>query len=146
MWCVAFGVVRNPFSLDRSTAGSSGGPAAGAAASYAMISMGTDTGNSIRGPSGHQGLVGLRSSIGQTSRCVTHYHSFPPTALTHSPAHPQGRQAGLSLQLLPLRPSFLAMPMHIAVGLTNQMPSLPLLHFLHQLHLLHSSPSLHSVH
>ncbi|KAL3141374.1 hypothetical protein ABBQ32_004954 [Trebouxia sp. C0010 RCD-2024] len=64
----AFGVVRNPYSLDRSTAGSSGGPAAGAAASYAMISMGTDTGNSIRGPSGHQGLVGLRSSIGQTSR------------------------------------------------------------------------------
>ena len=65
----AFGVVRNPYSLDRSTAGSSGGPAAGAAASYAMISLGTDTGNSIRGPSGHQGLVGLRSSIGQTSRC-----------------------------------------------------------------------------
>ncbi|KAL3161962.1 hypothetical protein ABBQ38_009042 [Trebouxia sp. C0009 RCD-2024] len=64
----AYGVVRNPYSLDRSTAGSSGGPAAGAAASYAMISMGTDTGNSIRGPSGHQGLVGLRSSIGQTSR------------------------------------------------------------------------------
>ena len=61
-------MVRNPYSLDRSTAGSSGGPAAGAAASYAMISMGTDTGNSIRGPSGHQGLVGLRSSIGQTSR------------------------------------------------------------------------------
>ena len=66
----AFGVVRNPYSLDRSSAGSSGGPAAGAAASYAMISFGTDTGNSIRGPSGHQGLVGLRSSIGQTSRCA----------------------------------------------------------------------------
>ena len=64
----AYGVVRNPYSLDRSSAGSSGGPAAGAAASYAMISFGTDTGNSIRGPSGHQGLVGLRSSIGQTSR------------------------------------------------------------------------------
>ena len=77
VWPAAFGVVRNPFSLDRSSAGSSGGPAAGAAASYAMISMGTDTGNSIRGPSGHQGLVGLRSSIGQTSRCVT-----PVTALT----------------------------------------------------------------
>ncbi len=64
----AYGVVRNPYSLDRSTAGSSGGPAAGASANYAMISMGTDTGNSMRGPSGHQGLVGLRSSIGQTSR------------------------------------------------------------------------------
>lgn len=69
--CAAFGVVRNPYSLDRSTAGSSGGPAAGATASYAMISFGTDTGNSIRGPSGHQGLVGLRSSIGQTSRSVS---------------------------------------------------------------------------
>eukprot|EP00891_Asterochloris_glomerata_P007203 jgi/Astpho2/7203/Aster-01521 len=64
----AFGVVRNPFDLDRSSAGSSGGPAAGASANFAMISLGSDTGNSIRGPSGHNGLVGIRSSIGQTSR------------------------------------------------------------------------------
>ena len=64
----AFGVVRNPFDLDRSSAGSSGGPAAGASANFAMISLGSDTGNSIRGPSGHSGLVGIRSSIGQTSR------------------------------------------------------------------------------
>ena len=119
MWCAAFGVVRNPYSLDRSTAGSSGGPAAGAAASYAMISMGTDTGNSIRGPSGHQGLVGLRSSIGQTSRCVAHDHLLARLRLHHNPAHPQGRQAGLLLQLLPSMPSFLAMPIHIAIGMTN---------------------------
>ncbi len=74
--CAAYGVVRNPYSLDRSTAGSSGGPAAGASANYAMISMGTDTGNSIRGPSGHQGLVGLRSSIGQTSRSAANIPLF----------------------------------------------------------------------
>ncbi len=67
-YCAAFGVVRNPFDLDRSSAGSSGGPAAGASANFAMISLGSDTGNSIRGPSGHNGLVGIRSSIGQTSR------------------------------------------------------------------------------
>ena len=64
----AFGVVRNPYDLDRSTAGSSGGPAAAASANFGMISLGSDTGNSIRGPSGHNGLVGIRSSIGQTSR------------------------------------------------------------------------------
>ena len=66
----AFGVVRNPYDLDRSTAGSSGGPAAAASANFGMISLGSDTGNSIRGPSGHNGLVGIRSSIGQTSRSV----------------------------------------------------------------------------
>lgn len=84
----AFGVVRNPYSLDRSTAGSSGGPAAGAAASYAMISFGTDTGNSIRGPSGHQGLVGLRSSIGQTSRYTTHANTWTDPLLIKRPAQP----------------------------------------------------------
>eukprot|EP00891_Asterochloris_glomerata_P007381 jgi/Astpho2/7381/Aster-01970 len=52
----AFGVVRNPYDLDRSTAGSSGGPAAAASAKFGMISLGSDTGNSIRGPSGHNGL------------------------------------------------------------------------------------------
>lgn len=45
-------------------AGSSGGSAAGVAAGLFAISLGTDTGNSIRGPAAHNGLVGLRPSIG----------------------------------------------------------------------------------
>ena len=62
------GYTRNPYSLDRVTAGSSGGTAAAVAASYAAVGLGTDTGNSIRGPSAHQALVGIRSTMGLTSR------------------------------------------------------------------------------
>jgi Asp-tRNA(Asn)/Glu-tRNA(Gln) amidotransferase A subunit family amidase len=62
------GYTRNPYALDRVTAGSSGGTAAGIAASYATIGLGSDTGNSIRGPSSHQALVGIRSTMGLTSR------------------------------------------------------------------------------
>ena len=62
------GYTRNPYALDRVTAGSSGGTAAGVAASYAAVGLGSDTGNSIRGPSSHQSLVGIRSTMGLTSR------------------------------------------------------------------------------
>jgi Asp-tRNA(Asn)/Glu-tRNA(Gln) amidotransferase A subunit family amidase len=62
------GYTRNPYSLDRVTAGSSGGTAAAVAANFGAIGLGTDTGNSIRGPSSHQALVGIRSTMGLTSR------------------------------------------------------------------------------
>ncbi|MCP4377480.1 MAG: hypothetical protein GY794_15055 [bacterium] len=38
------------------------------AANFGIIGMGTDTGNSIRGPASHLSLVGIRSTIGATSR------------------------------------------------------------------------------
>ncbi len=62
------GYTRNPYALNRVTAGSSGGTAAGVAASFGAVGLGTDTGNSIRGPSSHQALVGIRSTMGLTSR------------------------------------------------------------------------------
>src|SRR6186997_1418381 len=62
------GYSRNPYALDRVTAGSSGGTAAAVAASFGAIGLGSDTGNSIRGPSSHQALVGIRSTMGLTSR------------------------------------------------------------------------------
>jgi amidase len=62
------GYTRNPYSLDRVTAGSSGGTAAAVAASFGLVGLGSDTGNSIRGPSSHQSLVGIRSTMGLTSR------------------------------------------------------------------------------
>ena len=58
----------NPYQLNRVTAGSSGGTAAGLAANDALGGLGTDTGNSIRGPSSHNALVGIRSTQGLTSR------------------------------------------------------------------------------
>src|SRR4051812_25713073 len=62
------GYTRNPYSLDRVTAGSSGGTAAAVASNMGESGLGTDTGNSIRGPSSHQALVGIRSTMGLTSR------------------------------------------------------------------------------
>jgi Asp-tRNA(Asn)/Glu-tRNA(Gln) amidotransferase A subunit family amidase len=62
------GYTRNPYALDRVTAGSSGGTAAAVAANMGAVGLGTDTGNSIRGPSAHQALVGIRSTMGLTSR------------------------------------------------------------------------------
>jgi amidase len=62
------GYTRNPYALDRVTAGSSGGTAAAVAANLGAIGLGSDTGNSIRGPSSHQALVGIRSTMGLTSR------------------------------------------------------------------------------
>jgi len=62
------GYTKNPYALDRVTAGSSGGTAAAVAASFGTAGLGSDTGNSIRGPSSHQALVGIRSTMGLTSR------------------------------------------------------------------------------
>jgi Asp-tRNA(Asn)/Glu-tRNA(Gln) amidotransferase A subunit family amidase len=62
------GYTKNPYALDRVTAGSSGGTAAAVAADLGEVGLGTDTGNSIRGPSSHNALVGIRSTMGLTSR------------------------------------------------------------------------------
>ena len=62
------GITRNPYDLSRVPAGSSGGTAAAVAANLALAGLGTDTGNSIRGPSSHNNLVGIRSTMGATSR------------------------------------------------------------------------------
>jgi Asp-tRNA(Asn)/Glu-tRNA(Gln) amidotransferase A subunit family amidase len=80
------GYTRNPYSLDRATAGSSGGTAAAVAANFGLIGLGSDTGNSIRGPSSHQALVGIRSTMGLTSRA-----GVMPLNLLADIAGPMGR-------------------------------------------------------
>jgi len=62
------GYTRNPYDTSRVTAGSSGGSAAAVAANFTLIATASDTGDSIRGPAGHQALVGLRSTMGLVSR------------------------------------------------------------------------------
>ncbi|RAI83916.1 amidase [Algoriphagus yeomjeoni] len=62
------GTTRNPYNLDYVPAGSSGGTGASVAANLGTIGLGTDTGNSIRGPSSHNSLVGFRSTLGLVSR------------------------------------------------------------------------------
>jgi Asp-tRNA(Asn)/Glu-tRNA(Gln) amidotransferase A subunit family amidase len=62
------GETRNAYDLQRVPAGSSGGTASAVAANFGLVGMGTDTGNSVRGPSSHLALVGIRSTIGVVSR------------------------------------------------------------------------------
>ncbi|CAN5680804.1 amidase [soil metagenome] len=62
------GYTFNPYALNRVSAGSSGGTAAAVSANRGAVGLGTDTGNSIRGPSAHTALVGIRPTIGLTSR------------------------------------------------------------------------------
>ena len=62
------GQTLNPYDVTRSPGGSSGGSGVAAAASFAAITLGTDTSGSIRIPSSHNSLVGLRPTAGLSSR------------------------------------------------------------------------------
>jgi Asp-tRNA(Asn)/Glu-tRNA(Gln) amidotransferase A subunit family amidase len=64
----SYGTTANAYSLGHVPAGSSGGTASGVAASFGLAGLGSDTGNSIRGPSAHLSLFGIRSTLGLTSR------------------------------------------------------------------------------
>lgn len=59
------GVTRNPWDLTKNTAGSSSGAGAAAAAGYGPLHIGTDIGGSVRLPSNHCGVFGLKPSLGR---------------------------------------------------------------------------------
>ncbi|CAM3586368.1 amidase family protein [Marinicrinis lubricantis] len=80
------GQTLNPYDLTRYPGGSSGGTAAALAANFGVAGLGTDTGGSIRLPSTLNSLVGIRPTIGLTSR-----DGIIPLALTQDVGGPMAR-------------------------------------------------------
>ncbi len=67
-WSGVGGLTHNPYVLDRNACGSSSGSAAGVAASLAQVAIGTETDGSIVCPSGTNGVVGIKPTLGLVSR------------------------------------------------------------------------------
>jgi len=90
-----YGPTRNPWALDRSPGGSSGGSGAAVAAFLCPGATGTDTGGSIRGPAACCGIVGLKPTYGRVS-----IRGIYPNAVSLDHAGPltrTARDAGLLL-------------------------------------------------
>lgn len=80
------GQVRNPYNLDYTPGGSSGGSAVAVAANLAALALGTDTVNSVRSPASACNIVGMRPTAGRVSR-----NGLMPVALSHDVIGPMGR-------------------------------------------------------
>ncbi len=73
------GISRNPWDLDKTPGGSSGGSAAALAAGMGALSIGSDGGGSIRIPSSFSGVVGIKANFGR----VPVYPASPFGTLSH---------------------------------------------------------------
>ncbi|HEY7697997.1 MAG TPA: amidase, partial [Vicinamibacteria bacterium] len=81
-----FGPTKNPWNLEYEPGGSSSGSGAALIAGMAAAALGTDTGGSIRNPSGRCGIAGIKPTYGRVSR-----HGVTPLSWTLDHAGPMAR-------------------------------------------------------
>ena len=67
-WSGRGGQCNNPYAIDRNPSGSSSGSAAATSASFTAVSLGTETDGSIISPANNNGVVGIKPTVGLTSR------------------------------------------------------------------------------
>lgn len=97
-WSAVGGLTRNPHDLSRSACGSSSGSGSGVAASFAAAAIGTETDGSIVCPSGTNGIVGFKPTLGLVSR--THIVPISHSQDTAGPMTLSVRDAALLLTAL----------------------------------------------
>ncbi len=85
-WSARGGQARNPYSLERTTSGSSSGSATAVAANLAVAALGTETNGSIISPANVNGIVGVKPTVGLTSRA-----GVVPISHTQDTVGPFGR-------------------------------------------------------
>ena len=94
-WSARGGQALNPYSLDRSTSGSSSGSASAVSANLAAASLGTETDGSILSPANANGVVGIKPTVGLTSRA-----GVIPIAHSQDTVGPFGRTVADAAALL----------------------------------------------
>ena len=85
-WSARGGQARNPYALDRTPSGSSGGSGVGASGNLCAAAVGSDTGGSIIYPASANGIVGIRPTLGLISRS-----GVIPVSETHDTTGPMAR-------------------------------------------------------
>jgi amidase len=85
-WSGIGGQTHNPYAIDRNPCGSSSGSAAATSANFAAVSLGTETDGSIVCPANANGVVGIKPTVGLTSRA-----GVVPIAHTQDTVGPHGR-------------------------------------------------------
>src|SRR5262249_10199937 len=85
-WSGRGGLTHNPYSLDRNACGSSSGSAAAVSANFTAVSIGTETDGSIVCPANVNGVVGIKPTVGVTSRA-----GVVPISHTQDTIGPHGR-------------------------------------------------------